>query len=422
MRVYALPASRREENNARPSTFESPSVPGNPCHNIIPSVLWNSRHQPHYHAVTASNRKGQKPAQAIFTASDSTIRIMLRNSVGPSNHRHPPGRSARRQERSFAPGPSPALARRKTPHFAGPRPQSARPYQGRRERAPSSLAPPFSSCRRVQHSCGSARCQRSCVGRSPPHHLRPRSSKVRLRRAPTWPLFLQAFPPFHLCAVLASASATAPARLRSVLVPGRKSLPGVQEAAVPAVGAEDAAQLPHNAAVKTVSLACTPPTLPVIHCAGQRSASASVRRTLIPAAVPVRGHRHHPHHRHPALTPLGRSGPGPGGRLPSHNVGLFRCSREPCVSLPRRSRARRPSRCQTASRATLHSLRSFRALGHWETLSRASAWTASRKGTTSPASTTRLRDSQQPRPTKRLTPHPQCVIHRHHPPDGEERE
>ena len=157
---------------------------------------------------------------------------MLRNSVGPSIYRHPPGRSARRQERSFAPGPSPALARRKTPHFAGPRPQSARPYQGSRERAPSSIAPSFSSCRRVQHSCGSARCQRSCVGQGPPHHLRPRSSKVRLRRGSTWPLFLQAFPPFHLCAVPASASAAATARLRSVLVPGRKSLPGVQEAAV----------------------------------------------------------------------------------------------------------------------------------------------------------------------------------------------
>ena len=232
LEVYALPASRREENNARPSTFESPSVPGNPCHNIIPSVLWNSRHQPHCHAVTASIRKGQKPAEAIFPASDSTIRIMLRNYVRPSIHQHPLGRSARWQERSFAPGPSPALARRKTPHFAGPRPQSARPYQGSRERGPTSLAPPFSSCRRVQHSCGSARCQRSCVGASPPHHLRPRSSKVSLWLRSTWPLFLQAFPPFHLCAVLASASATAPARLRSVLVPGRKSLPGVQEAAV----------------------------------------------------------------------------------------------------------------------------------------------------------------------------------------------
>ena len=51
---------------------------------------------------------------------------------------------------------------------------------------------------------------------------------------------------------------------------------------------------------------------------------------------------------------MGRSVPDPGGSLPTHNVGLFRCSREPCVSLPRRSRARRPSRCQTPSGATLH--------------------------------------------------------------------
>jgi len=136
-------------------------------------------------------------------------------------------------------------------------------------------------------------------------------------------------------------------------------------------------------------------------------------------SVPVRENRHHPLHRHLALTPVGSSGPGPGGRLPSHNVGLFRCSREPEVSLPRRSRARRPSRCQTASRATLHSLRSFRALGHWETLSRASARTASRNEATSPASPTRLRDSQQPRPTKRLTLPPHQENHRHLPPGGE---
>lgn len=131
----------------------------------------------------------------------------------PSNHRQCPGRSARRQERSFAPGPSPALACRKTPHFAGPRPQSARPYQGRRERAPSSLAPPFSSCRRVQHSCWSARCQRWCVGASPPHHLRPRSSKVRLRRVITCLLFLQALCLFRL--VRGPRCAAVRARLQS---------------------------------------------------------------------------------------------------------------------------------------------------------------------------------------------------------------
>ena len=156
------------------------------------------------------NQEGSEVRPEVLPASDSTTRIMLRYYVRPSIHRHPLGRSARRQERSFAPGPSSALARRKTPHFAGPRPQSARPYQGSRKREPSSLAPPFSSCRRVQHSCGSARCQRSCVGASPPHHLRPRSSKVSLRLGSTWPLFLQA------------SAGKNPAR----------SLPGVQDTAV----------------------------------------------------------------------------------------------------------------------------------------------------------------------------------------------
>ena len=69
-----------------------------------------------------------------------------------------------------------------------------------------------------------------------------------------------------------------------------------------------------------------------------------------------RGHGARPDGREPSTFDpgMGRSVPGPGGSLPTHNVGLFRCSREPCVSLPRRSRARRPSRCQTPSGATLH--------------------------------------------------------------------
>ena len=165
-------------------------MPKNPCHNIIPSVLWNSRQRPHFHAVTASIREGQKPASAPSPASDSTIRIMLRNSVSPSNHPHPSGRSARRQERSFAPGPSPALARRKTPHFRGPPPQKCRPAKHQGRRGPSSPASTKTSCRRVQQSCGSARRQRSCAGASPSHHLRPRSSKVEFNLAAT---------PSHLC-------------------------------------------------------------------------------------------------------------------------------------------------------------------------------------------------------------------------------
>ena len=174
---------RGEEKNARPAPCEPPSVQENPCHNIIPSVLWNSRQHPHCHAVTASIREGQKPASAPSPASDSTIRIMLRNSVSPSNHPHPSGRSARRQERSFAPGPSPALARRKTPHFRGPPPQKCRPAQHQGRRGPSSPASTQTSCRRVQHSCGSARCQTSAVLTSRPAHVRPRSSKVEFNLA-----------------------------------------------------------------------------------------------------------------------------------------------------------------------------------------------------------------------------------------------
>ena len=49
--------------------------------------------------------------------------------------------------------------------------------------------------------------------------------------------------------------------------PKPQSLPGSQDTAVPAVGAENAGQLTHYAAVKTASLACTHPTPPGIHCA-----------------------------------------------------------------------------------------------------------------------------------------------------------
>ena len=95
---------------------------------------------------------------------------------------------------------------------------------------------------------------------------------------------------------------------------------------------------------------------------------------------------------------------------------------EPKVSQPLyRQSPPTPQRCQTTSRATLHSLRLFRALGHWETLSRASAQATTRKETTSPASTPRLRYSQQPRPSKRLTLPPHQENHRHHPPYGGEK-
>ncbi len=133
--------------------------------------------------------------------------------------------------RSFAPGPSPALALRKTPHFVGPRPQSAVPHRrctGARVvsrwggRCCASILPPPRTpaldkeapaepcphCRRSR--AGSFRRQRpgSRWNRQP--RLCRLHSAVRLRRVYTCPLFL------HTSAVVNHAG----------------SVPGVQGAAV----------------------------------------------------------------------------------------------------------------------------------------------------------------------------------------------
>ena len=84
---------------------------------------------------------------------------------------------------------------------------------------------------------------------------------------------------------------------------------------------------------------------------------------------------------------MGRPGPGPGGRLPSHTVSLFRCSREPKVSLPRRSRARRPTLPDRLRGQ--HSV-SLRVLGHLETQRLAPASRQAETSTTSPAPPTSL--------------------------------
>ena len=101
-----------------------------------------------------------------------------------------------------------------------------------------------------------------------------------------------------------------------------RSVPGSRGTAVPAVGADSVS---HHGSVLRHS---PPPRI--------RTARHRLRRRV---GARLRLQR-------PAATRpwvMGRSGPGPGGRLPSHTVGLFRCSREPKVSLPRRSRARRPT-------------------------------------------------------------------------------
>jgi len=99
-------------------------------------------------------------------------------------------------------------------------------------------------------------------------------------------------------------------------------------------------------------------------------ASALWRCASIRRSVPVRVDHCTPHQRQCVAHKVSRSGSGPVGRLPTHTVGLFRCSREPVVSLPRRSRARRPT---LPDRLRGQRSAALRALGHCETLSRADA-------------------------------------------------
>ena len=179
------------------------------------------------------------------------------------------------------------------------------------------------------------------------------------------------------------------ATLRSVLVPGRKSRPGVQDAAV------------RSAPVRwrrhcRIPLTLHPPKTAPVRPHQRRSdvllfeGQCLFAFTVVPRST-VRA----------ALTPLGRPGPGRGGRLTTLRAGLFRCSREPEVSLPPRSRARRPHTARPPHRPRSTS---FRALGHWETCRRLPASVSVRNPPPSPARPGPLQDSQQPRPTRGTRP------------------
>lgn len=102
--------------------------------------------------------------------------------------------------------------------------------------------------------------------------------------------------------------------------PKPQSLPGSQEAGVPPAGADSVG----------IPLRSTRHRL-------RRSDSARLR---LERSAPIRA--------------VSRSGSGRRGRLSSRIVGLFRCSREPEVSLPRHSRARRPHTARPPPPPTLH--------------------------------------------------------------------
>ena len=214
---------------------------------------------------------------------------------------------------------------------------------------------------------GSARHLQSCVRQSLPHHFRHRTSAVRLRRVITCLLFLH------------TSAGKNPAR----------SVPGRQDTAV-RIRSRLLAQTVSGFRFAAPATDCAGGIVPGLTAA---SLLPSIREWAVPSQTPE------------GVCPPTAS---VSSAVPGSLASPFHAAPEPADP----HAARHPP----GPRST-----SFRALGYWETLSRAAARTASRTGTTSHASPTRLRDSQQPRPTRKLTPQPQCVIHRHHPPDEGEK-
>jgi hypothetical protein len=122
---------------------------------------------------------------------------MLTVSVCSSRHRQRkrPARPRRRRTRRLRQGGDHPSPQTQAPHFARRERKRQCKFQGAKcnpvqrlvvlDRLALAFSP--SAVRRVlrlmQHSCGSARRQRSCVGASPPHHLRRRSSKVEFNLA-----------------------------------------------------------------------------------------------------------------------------------------------------------------------------------------------------------------------------------------------
>ena len=108
----------------------------------------------------------------------------------------------------------------------------------------------------------------------------------------------------------------------------------------------------------------------------------------------------------PAQSSVRRSQGGPSRPRPvrpsaTHSVGLFRCSREPKVSLPRRSRARRPHAARPPPRPRSTS---FRALWHWKTCRRLPRRGQGERQPRLPPGRLRLQDFQHHRPTRDTRP------------------
>ena len=299
-------------------------------------------------------------------------------------------RARRRQERAWRQWPGPSRP------FASPAP-------GRGIGAPIPLPrcnPARTPSRFWRHLPQQPQCRASIL---PPYAAQLRvgpSSKVEFNLAAIPPGLagLRLRTPY--AAIVHVRSAPVSGGYGHLLASVLQSLPGSQDTAVPAVGADSVShpvflfRLPPSPKSRAASHRLRGSArISVVASCFYSTVTACSRGRLYPAPTSFCAHK------------VGRSGPGRGGRLSTHSVGLFRCSREPEVSLPRRSRARRPNTARPPPRPRSTA---FRALGHWETLSRASASRSVMTPSASPAPQSRLRDSQQPRPTRGTTPQPQC--------------
>ena len=230
----------------------------------------------------------------------------------------------------------------------------------------------------MQHSCGSAQSRTPPVLTSSPGSVRACSSKVRLRRASTWQLFLH------------TSAGENPAG----------SVPGAQEAAVPAAGADSVSH-----PVTGSRLTPSSQRRAARHRLRGNPASATLSCAFIRKAVPVSVEGCAPLDRFPALTPLGRPGPGRGGRLPPTapvSSAVPGSPRSPFHGAPEPAAPTLPDSLP-AQRST-----AFRALDGLETLARAPEPEAVPTSTPVPAPPSRPRDSKPSRPTRGTTPHPQC--------------
>ena len=174
-----------------------------------------------------------------------------------------------------------------------------------------------------------------------------------------------------------------------------KILPGVQDTAVPAVGADcvrhpvfasEASLLPQIRAARhrlrgSARINGVASCFYSKDCACSRSpwypAQPSVLRSL-PWAVPAQA----------GEAVFRPTAPG-SSAAPGSSRSPFRGAPEPAAL-----------RFKTASPATLHTLRSFRALGHWETCRRLPHRGQRERRRLLPHRPSRLQDSQQPRPTR----------------------